>query len=1286
MVADSQDNKTKIPALDCRLEGGYLIEASAGTGKTWTLTGIILRLLVEKKYSPEKIIATTFTRAAAAEMQERIQARIQSFYGLIYHIKNQQVLHPDWFDESLPLSQRLDLMLDDARQAGLEADDQINQHILGHLLGQGLAEFDLAVRRTALLLNTLDKLFVGTLDSLAQKWLREFSAQIGYQSDVEIVAKAKDQVTALVHDELRAIEADIQTHQPALFALFEQLHPDFFGQVDQMVLDINNALQFFTAQIDQLPPMPMDADTLLEGLSNLQKDLMALDRASFARYFGPLAKSHKLSMGSGKLGRYLSVLDAEQTFDEILWAMGCYGPLFFGYLSKQIQDFIKKAAQFEQNQDESVFVKDYDQQTKEDFFALNWSVFARLFAISQQGSNLVAWHICQIRRRVALAVRDKLGDLLDSSKLTTFTLQMLRLNTALANKDLSHHIRHHYPVALIDESQDVNGLQVDMICKVYLNDMKASLQFRDIKPPKGFVLLVGDPKQAIYRFRGGDVTNYNYLKHFGHQGKTVLDSSLVLDVNRRSNKYLIQALNTWFDASHGEIQEPTNHAYLGKGVFYLPITAHEERQQLSWQTATNMPSYLRPNPVAVLHLDYPSKNFRHLIVAQHINSILQGGYSLKGRAVNPGDFAVLATKKEQLQQMQVALSLFNIPAISASEVNVFQTKAGQDLYTLIDAWVHPNDSECLGAVLTSDLFGVPLSQVAKWLGLDDDGDQSSDKKSQLLTYLKKCYDKWQTQGLSSALNFAFLNAPFDQKNLWLQAAKQGERYVADLNHLVELVSGQSFLQELRLLDWYQEMMVADADEDRTQRALPSEIGVRLMTIHKSKGLEFPIVYVLGLDDGLRKKEPGLFAYSDNQDGQYIRRLSATAQQQEDLDYFKRLNHQEEVDERRRLGYVALTRASEQVFLVACDSHDKSGIKDRPLYQWLENTQSADLRLPDRLVGQVAWIDVVNDEQMIDAAYLPDRQESKPIDYVPWSALIKQQKFLPLRKTSFTALVARLYRGGHQPIIDQADYDQMSLIDPMPKLSEQASQEPGQDIRSSFMRGLGAGVFLHKVLQFIKSDSDISAVVDDQLQKLGLPQKYSSQQSTDGEHDLLVAWLHQIRHSPLCSSGLSLAELDDDRQVRELAFTLGLSDGFGVQHINQIFADFSDKSLLLLEDQDQYKYRHLRGEIDLVYEHDQKFYIVDYKSNYLGDEPQDYGQEQLAAAMDKAGYWLQAAIYQLALHRLLKMKVANYTGNEHRYLGTVEYFFLRGATQASPRLGKISWQVPLDLILKMDELF
>ncbi|MGP4848557.1 PD-(D/E)XK nuclease family protein, partial [Marinobacter sp. 1Y8] len=260
------------------------------------------------------------------------------------------------------------------------------------------------------------------------------------------------------------------------------------------------------------------------------------------------------------------------------------------------------------------------------------------------------------------------------------------------------------------------------------------------------------------------------------------------------------------------------------------------------------------------------------------------------------------------------------------------------------------------------------------------------------------------------------------------------------------------------------------------------------------------------------------------------------------------------------------------------------------------------------------------------------------------------------------------------------------------------------------------------------------VIDRAISSYQLPLIYSSaeqqsrrsqgkkQRDSDGfdlesidttKHEALINWIEEVLHTPLLASNQPLIALNKGKRFAELEFNMGLSENFKAQDISKLFQrylpDETDKHVTLVPQNKAHLYRYLRGEIDLVYEHSGKYYVVDYKSNFLGNSLSDYNEDTLKKAMSKAGYWLQAAIYQVALHRFLAMRISDYTGNEDKYLGAVEYVFLRGVYDPNAQAatmptsqdraqsnhdnlsdkscyGLVTWDIPIAFIKGLDALF
>ena len=1422
-----------VPAVRVPLSGRYLIEASAGTGKTWTLTGIVLRLLIEAKRAPEHIIATTFTRAAAAEMRERIHARLLAFYQLLQWLNTLQahpdthpILYPQLLGQPKPADiktlsakqekdptkanaiakkpsieqqqARLEWLEKQAQLAG-NADllaDPINRYLLEYLLNHA-EDYPLmeAIRRCALVLTTLDKLFIGTLDSLSQKWLSEYSAETGYQQGIQISDQEQIVIEGIIHDAVRAYHSQLHYQQPKLYQLLE--HKGLLTRPAEHLQIAKKSLQFMSIPIDRVE---RGAPINFEAYEHALEVFKSIDLSDIAPYFD---KEYRKSQGfhaTASLGAKIDRIYHIQS------AIEQYGILFFLHLDEATQKFYEALPLAFLTKEEGGKGFNSKKDTERSAFLHLNSIQAlkTLHDFTDDIERYLDHLIAILNRDIALQVREKLPAILEARGETTFALQMVRLNQALTGKQgerLARYIRYHYPVALIDESQDINGEQARMLECIYLSKNKASENDSVAKnSSRHFLLLVGDPKQAIYGFRGGDVANYNAMK-------AQFDSThiMTLDVNRRSNEALITALNHWFgrpkpmdsandnnDANHNSAHSDSADtlANLGKDIYYQHITAAKPDTRVSWQMAQNecvthngSAAILPRQPVSIIHLPYhKDAKYDHCeLTALHIAALLASGQTIEGRPIKPNDIGVLGRTKKDLKQVEDMLTKLAVPTLETAETNIFDTVMAADLIALLEAMLRPQRRDIINRVLTSHFYQLRLDEVqALMLSADNNAERATTEAQKsyyqdFQSYLKIAATYWQHNGILSALHYLFASNPMAEyqsikntkrrksnqsdtktpQNIWVNLANltDGARHLMDLRHLMDILAQHGMhIGEHELLAWYKKNMNSSRMPDwAQQQPLPTESGVQLMTIHKSKGLEFPVVYVIGMDNASRKsndKSGGrnkhnlyLYNHSPIGDNQSVeRRLSATedkvtksaAKSEDAIGYYAKFETDENYEERRRLAYVAFTRASEQLYIVLADSYSATGHEYKPMLHWLGLLgKDKEFVLPERLQPYIGWLNydtvethseaLINAPQQSPQSASDDVMTELPlIDYDAAFKQIKQTAFRGWAKTSFTALSRQL---GEQSqalaVFDDSVEDDLDLTDYFAPVNSVVNETgyhliSADDIRFRFIKGANAGTFLHHIFEKIDFNdaSKWSAIIDQSVRQYQLPSSYSSadnqqrlqkrlaqgQSATSPpsaiDHQALTAWIADVLAAPLQASGQPLKALAVNQRIAELGFNMGLSKQFTPEAINAVFAKYlphePDKHITLTYHYTSHIYRYLRGEIDLVYEYAGKYYMVDYKSNYLGDSLSHYNQSTLNAAMNKAGYWLQAAIYQVALHRFLRLRLPDYEGNESKYLGAVEYVFLRGIDSQhsadNNRYGRISWDIPIDFILALDEMF
>lgn len=1299
----------KSLAITCPLSKKHLIEASAGTGKTFTLTGILLRLLIEKNTKPEHIIATTFTRAAASEMQIRLYDRIQEFETLCDWQQRQantnDLLALDYENKYLffkNLTETHHENVDKNIQKLLK--DDINCHLLSYVLTN--TTLDKTLYQLSVLSANVDNMFIGTLDSLAQKWLKEFGAEIGITNRLDLLSDASTLSQEIVHDTLRLLHSHLYHNAKNLYhTLFFGENPplklELFSDIDNALKNTKNALNFLTADIDVFGDN-FDIHILFNDNDYLndKQQLQELLSNDFSMLSDDLAKEYGIS-GNKSIGKYINEL-----------------PKLIDDLNKNLD-----IGKLTESQKKLLSVSDDDfyqpplkkgfENKLDDWKKLPIDNIVKLKNICQKIINPAQEFQEKMIYFLAIKLRQGLNQKLEQNNQTTFGKQMADLANALLGergKLLARHIRHLYPVALIDEVQDINTEQLAFIKRLYLNDDANKDIFREKdKQSRGFLLCVGDPKQAIYRFRGGDVLNYNLLKQLG------VESGFSLTTNFRSNKTLIDALNIWFDNAN-------THCF-GDDIYYQKIRAENTWHSLSWHSHLNdvlqmslLPQNINPcfpeSPLAVLHFDEKTDDGADLL-AQHINTLLQEGKIINKEGQEslllPSDVAILGKAHHQLATAKTALAKYGIDVATEKMGDVWKTDACQALYEFLWAMIDDGDDR-LGAVL-SGLFRLSLADTKAILA-------DETKRLRLIVYLKTAEQKWLTAGACAALEWAFLVWQFadwrddwatTNDNLWQYLARfdDGERFLTDVWQLLGLFCEDedfvgkvaylpnSFLTALSI------KLAKQADDDKNLRiALPSESAVQLMTIHRSKGLQFKVVYVLGLDSGASDHTEGLYPYVDESKSRRLSPKNSPENQEK--------NKKELTDETKRLGYVALTRAEEQVFVIA---KDKSQASNSLLNEWgfMADKKTFKNYLPSDLVS-VIHINKVADK-LITTPYIKIKQEPKTIHYPDWQDVFKKTVFESKYRTSFTGL-SRLFEksSNHQMLdnyqnIDDSDTPDYLILDNDELLLDNI-RDTNQNliidnvnddknmIRKAFLRGADAGIFLHKVFEKFDGDNcQMSQLVDELAKTYKLPKEYQNpnnehyHNSNNNRHFALVDWLVDVSKSRLVS-GICLNQLTRCHKKNELKFIMN-SQGLNLEKLSDLFSKYCPDIAPLSFFATDRAFDFFSGEIDLLYQYNQKYYVVDYKSNYLSDNWQDYDQATMKQAMDKSGYWLQAAIYQLAVHRLLKLRIPNYTGNEKNHLGEVEYLFLRGImpnhNQNMNQTGHFVWDIPIDLILALDDL-
>ncbi|MDO5091246.1 MAG: UvrD-helicase domain-containing protein [Cardiobacteriaceae bacterium] len=1208
------------PATDLALSGHALIEASAGTGKTWTLSGILLRLLVEDGREPRHIVATTFTRAAATEMRQRIYARVGQFRALLLEIIKAYADDPALLADDADLARRvlahLDTLGDDAVR------DSVNRHILQKMLEtQGVDGLILAYRRSSLALETLDQLFIGTLDSLCQRWLHELALESGI--DTIRINTAPDAIAQLTHDYLRRHYQEQAQRDAALFAAYYATSPapDVYIAAAKTALNYGNAPFVHPAPPDYDPAARAAA---LDTLATFTPEDLAAAQDTIA---AAVAADHL--MASRNIARYAHALPAAAA------ALIQRQPPKDD-AQKWLDGLDKARASADSGQDP--FKKKAPAAARQAL--INHPVLAAIHAADNARhafDALLAHMRAQSLSESSDHVRRHLPAALRQSGETTYSELLARLNTILADKPaLAAYLAHRYPVILVDESQDLNHAQADLLRHIYLQPHH-----------NGFCLLVGDPKQAIYRFRGSDVANYTALK-------TRIPAHASLADNYRSAPALIAALNDAY-------QHPDN-ARLGDGIAYQPVHAANPERPLVQRDGSAITA-----PLQTLTIDSAADESHAIarltahLVSNESPYLRRSNNTL--HPLQPSDILILARGHKSLQRIEHALQQTGIATHRDADASLFAHSIAHELQWYMAALLDPGNSPAIRRLLAGKCYGFDLATLDTLA----DSREYTDFHARLST----ASERWNQHGLLAALQYLWRHDPWDG-NIWTRLASQPHpdalRDLLDLRRLQEIIAAHE-QPPRRLLDWWQKQLAAPPTADwALALPLPGTNAVRLMTIHKAKGLQAPVVILASMGSGNHTNP--VHAYHDN--GQLY--LSAST-----ADDTTRERIAQETDaENRRLLYVALTRAEDLLYIV---QHPRPSA---PLKQGQQHASHLQPLAPDTLPDTT---------HQTSPSSLEDTHEQNPSPYGTRRAAeqrgegerghntphsdnnsetilhlppLPAQRPRGWRKTSFTALARHLPAA----LADTAIHTplDLELLEEERRASTDTAPE-NRPIPYAFPRGPKAGSYLHETLEKIRPErrAHWPHLLDKLLDKHHL-------QDQRPRLPELTAWITHILDTPL-ASGIPLARITNAQ--RELGFSLALDPRAPLphHHLRQHFAAWG-KTLPFTRDPGLYRY--LRGEIDLLYPHNGRYHIVDYKSNHLGNHPDDYSQNAMLATMDHHHYWLQAALYQLALHRLLQKRLPGYQPQQH--LGHVEYYFIR-----SPDNGHLAIDIPADWLLQLDDI-
>ncbi|WP_428505251.1 exodeoxyribonuclease V subunit beta [Roseateles sp.] len=1238
-----------LDPLSFPLWGSRLIEASAGTGKTWTIAALYLRLVLghggeeaafERPLQPAEILVMTFTRAATRELSDRIRARL----------------------------------LEAARvfRGELAAPDGLLQALLeAYPEGPGRRA---AAWRLAAAAEGMDEAAVHTIDAWCQRMLREHAFDSGCLFDEELVANERLLLDGATQDYWRQQVYPLAGEQ--LDAVFEvwpgvaALGADAQALLDQELAQASEAAGFEQELSGQL-------SGLIDALQARRREALATLKEGWAERADAM-----------QLWLDLQLAPKQCPFNKSKLHERYYKP-WFKTLTAWALDPTQESLDLKTGSTrllpsglEAALKPGETMPDLPPEFAAFEALLAGLATLPSASAPL--------RLHAALHIRDRLAELKRQDGSFGFADMLQRLDEALDEgrhgehaRRLRERMRAQYPVALIDEFQDTSPLQTRIFDRLY----RIADNARD-----STLLLIGDPKQSIYGFRGADIYSYLNVRR-QTEGRHYL-----LGTNHRSTQALVQAVNTVFARAEA----------FDAGAFLLGSAGQASPLPFQPVAARGRGEVFVSSrgavPALQLWLDLDLQDGRASqqrfgeVCAETIVGLLndekagflnetQGSF----QRLRPADIAVLVRNAREASAVREAMRRRGLASVYLSDKDsVFASDEARDLLAWLRAVASPLDARLVRAALASPTLGLSLAELAE-LARDD---EAFDLRSE---QLKALHSVWQQQGVLSMLRQTLHRLQLPSR--WLAAGLtlqvSGERRLTNVLHLAELLQAASSQLdgEQALIRWLAAQIAepgGTGGEEQIVRLESDADLVKVVTVHKSKGLEYPLVFL---------PFAASFRAVDKRRARYVK-LEQQLHLEPDAEQIAAADLERQRED-LRLFYVALTRARHALWLGVsalkvgqsedCQVHRSAlgyvlggGVPQTPEELW---TSAEDLA-----AGDPAGIHL---NRLI---YRPDW---------PRSALQARESAPPLREaevyeaqferrwtvSSFSALV-RALSSAKAPALDAgrlisdaaARDDEDRLADP--EAAALAALAPAETQTSSsvsllpawhrFPRGAFAGNFLHDQLEWLAGEG--FALAESPALQAQLRAR-CERQGWGNWSDEVLSWLNRLLQTPLppLSEGASLARLDALLPEMEFWFP---SSGLSSQSIDALCR----QHLLGGRPRPALPERALQGLMmgfaDLVFEQGGRFWVLDYKSNALGERDADYDHEALEGAMAEHRYDVQAALYLLALHRLLRQRLGEHY-DPAQHLGGALYLFMRGMD--GPQAGCLWVRPPLALLEGLEGL-
>ncbi|WP_091987779.1 exodeoxyribonuclease V subunit beta [Pseudoalteromonas denitrificans] len=1215
------------------LDSHNLIEASAGTGKTYTITALYLRYLLglqgnsvkSPPLSIEQILVVTFTEAATSEIKDRVRKRL--------------------------------IVARDAL-LGEECDDEAINEIIAPMNEEEKKQAFVLLDAGA---KSMDDAAIFTIHGFCQRMLKQHAFESGVAFNLEFVLDQTELLNEALKDFWRGfvypLSIDKTQDVLELFPVPESLYRKVYSILSKQEANIVPQYQLeqlwqlkaqFITELAEFKQAFLSSSFTAELLaSGIKKTNIAVKETSLnALYDFCISDDTKLIIGSKKQG--FDIWTQERLSDAKIY---------------------KKGANIFEHALLSLFSKlaDLEQKIK----------LGLPIAITTKAADWI---------KQALSFKKQEQGIISPDDLLIYLHRALISDSGSA---LAKKIATGYPVAMIDEFQDTDQIQYGIFNAIYA-------QTGDLNQDKSSgpaLTMIGDPKQAIYGFRGADIFTYIDAKHSVDESR-----QFTLKKNFRSATSIVDNINNLFSNN-------INSFIYNKDIPFVKVAAQGKSSDKSLiiDSSDDFSSFefcifksdekvtSKANGQAALASIFADK------ISHLLDLAAQGKAKIGDKAVQAADISVLVRDRREAHAIKSALSQRNIASVYLARDSIFSAQLSEHLLNFLTALHGGYDEALYRGVLAGPLFGLNYQQIfdlTQNKAHQEHNRESGSKSWQdYLELFSVLLETWQQKGAMAMLEL--LLKTNNLAGLWQALGYPVERWLTDFRHLSELLQHKQMELEgnMRLIRWFSEK-IAQHDTDSTQLRLESDATlVKIVTMHASKGLEYPLVYI-----------PFAASYRAASEAVFHNDKNELVYDLENGEDNLIAAEKERLAEDLRLLYVALTRAVHYCCLGLYNlaegkSRSKSGIQHTALgYLLFANEQIAtandwhqalELFVHKNTDMNIHFIELDTQNKGVGVGVKgvgvnkidEDALNQNKSEINQSVKLFKGQIERDWRITSFSGLT-----------FNQSHHTQNIIEDDITPGFEDESHEldwhsievePELDV-FSFPKGAKPGSCLHGILEEINfqsphdneegSDKNLDSVVTEQLTKYGI--------DDEKWHVVTVNWIEQVLSCSLAQNdatqNLSLSSLALQNCLIEMEFYLPLGN---------LTAQGVNKALLAVSGQEYHPISFgdiqgmLKGFIDLIFEYNGQYFILDYKSNHLGESSDDYNDENMQQVMASHHYHLQYLLYSVALHRLLKQRIPDYNIKTH--LGGVYYVFLRGMPSGK---GIFYKQIETDIILALDAMF